>query len=219
MVELLCDVKVAIVDDDPDFVKILSSVLKKSIQLSNPIVLESIRAAREFFEHRINEFWIIFLDEHLKDGLGSSLLESGVLNDFDVISISSDTSQDLVYKQLSNGAVYFINKAEVPKASFSALIVSLLRGLELRRRKSQMDLHFKGIETARKLIARLQHEINNPLGAVIGSINLLSSNRVNEEDRQRAVQIIQEAFERIKEVLGKLKNLSLFSPNELENYF
>jgi signal transduction histidine kinase len=54
----------------------------------------------------------------------------------------------------------------------------------------------------------LQHEINNPLGATFGATYLLKNLNSSEEDRQKAIELINESSKRIQQVLKQLVDTS-----------
>jgi len=56
------------------------------------------------------------------------------------------------------------------------------------------------------LVARVRHEINNPLTGVLGQAQLLLREELNEKARKRA-ETIEELAIRLRDVVGQLRNV------------
>jgi len=59
---------------------------------------------------------------------------------------------------------------------------------------------------AAALVARVRHEINNPLAALLGQAQLLLREELNEKARKRAGTIESQA-KRIEEIVSELRDL------------
>ena len=59
---------------------------------------------------------------------------------------------------------------------------------------------------AAALVARVRHEINNPLAALLGQAQLLLREELNDKLRTR-VETIEKLAIRIKEIVGELRNI------------
>lgn len=168
----------------------------------NVVEKSDLASAREFL--KTNSPNLVFLDQHLPDGLGHSLLEEEYLANSVVIALSSDESPELPIANLKKGARLFFQKAESSRSFFFPMIEALLARVELEHKKKMEGEINAQIETVKKLIKTLQHEINNPLGAVLGSLFLLKSEKSSEEDKNNAIQLLEESSGRIKNVLDSL---------------
>ena len=62
------------------------------------------------------------------------------------------------------------------------------------------------IDEATELIARVRHEINNPLAGVLGQAQLLLREELNEKARKRAETIEELAF-RLRDIVGQLRQV------------
>jgi nitrogen-specific signal transduction histidine kinase len=60
------------------------------------------------------------------------------------------------------------------------------------------------VETVRTLAGTLRHEINNPLGAVLGAAYLLRNASSATAEQREAAQLVEESGKRIKHVLDQL---------------
>ncbi len=56
------------------------------------------------------------------------------------------------------------------------------------------------------LVARVRHEINNPLAGVLGQAQLLLREELNDRARKRA-QTIEELAMRLRDVVGQLRQI------------
>jgi signal transduction histidine kinase len=62
------------------------------------------------------------------------------------------------------------------------------------------------INEVEELIARVRHEINNPLAGVLGQAQLLLREELNDKARKRAVTIEQLAF-RLRDIVAQLRQV------------
>lgn len=62
------------------------------------------------------------------------------------------------------------------------------------------------IDEVAELIARVRHEINNPLAGVLGQAQLLLREELNEKARKRA-QTIEELAIRLRDIVGQLRQV------------
>lgn len=74
-----------------------------------------------------------------------------------------------------------------------------------RLRALVSDYETKMTDTA-ALIARVRHEINNPLAALLGQAQLLLREELPDKPRQRA-ETIEKLATRIKEIVAELRDV------------
>ena len=79
------------------------------------------------------------------------------------------------------------------------------RNSEERTRKLLADYEAR-LDEAAELIARVRHEINNPLAAVLGQAQLLLREELNEKARNRA-EIIEELATRLRDIVAQLREI------------
>ncbi|MCS6893962.1 MAG: response regulator [Deltaproteobacteria bacterium] len=195
-----------IIDDDKDFCFLLRRIISQLFDDARILLFNS---ATEAFE-KMSDFsdpGVVFVDENLGDGKGSDLIESGIFNSCDVISMSSETNPSVIFKNLSNGVVYFLPKDEIKQKSFKLFLLGLVNSLEVRKRQREFEIFFSNLELARRIVNNLQHEVNNPLGAAISSLHLITRENVTGDEKERVFSILQNSFSRIKEYIQNLKNL------------
>ena len=60
------------------------------------------------------------------------------------------------------------------------------------------------LDTVKTLVGTLRHEINNPLGAVLGAAYLLRHSENATQDQKEAADLVESSGKRIKYVLDQL---------------
>lgn len=192
-----------IIDDDPSIRNIISVRLNSMFIDAEIKIAPDIKTAKELL---INQSYsLIFLDQNLPDGLGVEVFELINLEKTAVIAMSSDKSSDLPAKNMLNGADFFISKDQLSNSFFMPLVKAITEKKEIdviAKQKTEAELKLKTVST---LINTLQHEINNPLGAIYGAIFLLKQENANTDDKTKAICLMEESSKRIHTVLEKLK--------------
>jgi len=71
------------------------------------------------------------------------------------------------------------------------------------------------LDEVAEVVARVRHEINNPLAAVLGQAQLLLREELNEKARKRA-QTIEELAIRLRDIVAQLRQIQrpLRSPGD-----
>ena len=86
---------------------------------------------------------------------------------------------------------------------------------ELARLRDVIAKYEERMREGAGLVARVRHEINNPLAALLGQAQLLLREDLNEKLRRRA-EIIESQAKRIQEIVGELRDIQT-PPRELES--
>ena len=87
---------------------------------------------------------------------------------------------------------------------------------ELDRLRSVVQDYEKKLSEAADLVARVRHEINNPLAALLGQAQLLLREDLSEKSRRRA-ETIESQAKRIEEIVGQLRAVQA-PPSALDNH-
>ena len=78
---------------------------------------------------------------------------------------------------------------------------------ELARLRALVADYETKLTAAASLVARVRHEINNPLAALLGQAQLLLREEdLSEKSRQRA-ETIESQAKRIEEIVGELRDI------------
>ena len=72
--------------------------------------------------------------------------------------------------------------------------------------RGQVKLYESRIDEIADLVARVRHEINNPLTAVLGQAQLLLREELSDKARKR-VQTIEELLTRLRDIVGELREV------------
>lgn len=198
------EITVLLVEDDPSFQKIVQlrlSAWRPGISIT---VASSIAEARRLLDVAEHPFSLVILDQHLPDGLGNELFTHEGLQDAAVLAVSADDTPHLPGAAVRAGAQHFLGKRQVSTPLFVPLVEALIERKRLESRLRQIELQRSTLDTIRVLLRTLRHEINNPLGAVLGGAFLVRSAGGLDEEQQRALRLIEQSGNRIKHVLEQL---------------
>jgi signal transduction histidine kinase len=79
---------------------------------------------------------------------------------------------------------------------------------ELARLSALVSDYETKLTNAAALVARVRHEINNPLAALLGQAQLLLREELSERSRKRA-ETIENQAKRIEEIVGELREIQI----------
>jgi signal transduction histidine kinase len=82
---------------------------------------------------------------------------------------------------------------------------------ELPRLRALVADYQKKLTDAAHLVARVRHEINNPLAALLGQAQLLLRGELSEKARKRA-ETIESQAKRIEEIVSQLRDIQTPPP-------
>ena len=198
-------IKVFLLEDDAGFKRILELKLKSFMPNCEFSTFDTVEKARTFLRaQKIIDFDLVILDQHLPDGRGNDLLSEGWFEGTGVLSVSSDDSPEMPGASIEAGASYFLNKSNVSQALFEPLVRGIMERNRLQRELSQAKLNQAVMESVRTLVSTLRHEINNPLGAVLGAAYLLRNSPQATKDQVEAAELVESSGKRINHVLKQL---------------
>lgn len=199
--------KILIVDDDPAFRKILQLRLKSFLGECDIQICDCLTAARNFLNtHSIDDFDLIVLDQHLPDGTGTELLNEGIFQGMGVLSVSSDEAPEIPGASLEAGASFFMSKKDISDALFQPLVRGIISRNKLQKELNTARLDATVVDTIKTLVGTLKHEINNPLGAVLGAAYLIRNQDNASPEQIEAAELVESSGQRIKHVLDQLAN-------------
>jgi len=210
---------ILILDDSVEFRTLMSMRLKSFIPDLTLLVFSSIAEARQGIRERLTQQPdLVILDHHLPDGIGLELLTEEKLEGLAILAVSSDADPEIPGSSMRAGATYFLSKDKVRDPSFKPLVLGLVDRNRVQRELEELRRKAMVVDTVRTLVDTLRHEINNPLGAVLGATFILKSTTVSIDDRREAARLVEESGKRIKFVLDELsKAVSLDSVMKSEH--
>ena len=77
---------------------------------------------------------------------------------------------------------------------------------ELARLRALVADYEAKLTEAAALVARVRHEINNPLAALLGQAQLMLREELSDKSRKRA-ETIESQAKRIEEIVGELRDI------------
>ena len=77
---------------------------------------------------------------------------------------------------------------------------------ELARLRALVTDYETRLIDAASLVARVRHEINNPLAALLGQAQLMLREELSDKSRKRA-ETIENQAKRIEEIVGELRDI------------
>lgn len=193
-----------ILEDDPQFRKILELRLRGWRSDLEITVAESIAAGRKTLDANPASYSLAILDQQLPDGSGVELLTHPSLTHVPVLAVSADDSPELPANAVGAGAAHFLGKRQISAPLFTPLLDAIIRRHEIEEELRNFEIKKSRMSTIQTLLGTLRHEINNPLGAVLGGAYLMRSGESLSEEQEEALRLIEESGKRIKHVLEQL---------------
>lgn len=198
-------ISVLLIEDDLQFKKLLEMKLKSILPdaiFHHVTKLADARSLLGSTKRPIID--LVVLDQHLPDGRGVVLLEEGLLEGMAVLAVSSDDSPEIPGANIKAGAAFFLSKTSISQPLIKPLITGILERNRLLSELNEARLKLAVMDSVKTLISTLKHEINNPLGAVLGGAFLLKNAKDASSDQREAAELVEASGKRIKHVLEQL---------------
>lgn len=196
---------ILLIDDSADYRRILTMRLKSFLPSATIQIAETVQAALEILRSENGTaFDLVVLDHHLPDGTGLTLLTEPALQNQAILAVSSDDDPQIPGESMRAGATYFLSKSRISEPLFKSIVLGIIDRNKSVRELAELKRKETVMETVKTLIGTLRHEINNPLGAVLGATYILKSAQGNSPDVAEAVRLVEESGKRIKHVLDEI---------------
>ena len=205
--------RILIIDDDDAFAQLAELRLRAWQSDAEISRVDSITAARSLLE-TASPFALVLLDQHLPDGMGTELLSHPALESSAVLAMSSDEDPIVPANAVRAGAGHFLAKLRLRDPLFLPLVEALLEQKRAQNELIAARIRESRLQTIKTLVATLRHEINNPLGAVLGGVYLLRNSGLLEnaatkkdpgsKQNEETIRLIEASGERIGHVLKEL---------------
>lgn len=99
----------------------------------------------------------------------------------------------------------------------TSAIYYLIKDIEKQQRLREQMAQTEKLASIGELSAGIAHEINNPLGVILGYTQLLIRNEEKPSERHDDLQIIEKQVRHCKSIVENLLDFSRYSPPEKEN--
>ncbi|MCJ7702781.1 MAG: HAMP domain-containing histidine kinase [Anaerolineales bacterium] len=123
--------------------------------------------------------------------------------------ILSPDLNPLLYAQASLGELSFLLGA-----AFSVLVAVVL-WLRDRNEQFQIDTIIQSAEDRRRFLRRLDHELKNPLTAILAGLANLAMTH-NEDSREESLSSVQTQVDRLRRLVAELRKLSELETRPLD---
>jgi len=133
----------------------------------------------------------------------------------DTFFLASDTKQN-EFGRLSRALNLMLRRLEDNKEELRASISSL-EGANREIRQAQEDIiRSEKLASVGRLASGVAHEIGNPIGIVLGYLDLLKGNDLKEEERKDFINRIEDEIDRINRTIRNLLDFSRPSKGEVK---
>lgn len=113
----------------------------------------------------------------------------------------------------TSGTIYHLTSFPLQDKSGESIgTVNVLKDVTLEKRLQAQMIQSEKLAAMGRLAASLAHEINNPLQAIQGSLDLARSNAGNPDKQQRFLRMAQEEFNRLTNIVQHM--LDFFRPSK-----
>ncbi|MFH1700632.1 MAG: response regulator [Candidatus Zixiibacteriota bacterium] len=160
------------------------------------------------------QFDLICLDYHLPDMNGLELLSMirGDLTDIPIIVITGVGSEQTAVEAMKSGATDYITKNSNYISTIPRVIKQACQKQKLilkNRRLEEKARIAEKFETISTTTSTLNHEINNPLMSILGTVELLlDTPGITDQEIKNKLEMIAGSAQRIKEITQKMASLN-----------
>jgi signal transduction histidine kinase len=204
--------KILLIDDDASFRKLLEIRLRATVSgVPGAEALEFTQFGSLAEAGRVDRsiVWdLVAIDQHLGDGLGVDFLARNPFPESAVLMLSSDSTPEIPGDAMRAGATFFLSKTQLGEPLFKPLVLGLIERSRLAREVAALKAQEIEQATVRTLVGTLKHEINNPLGVVMGAAFLVKETGALNDQQRKAAEMIEASGQRIKEVVNRLSDVT-----------
>lgn len=193
-----------LVEDNPDHAELMRVHLERE-----GIASEVVSSGGECLEKVEEGYDVILLDYSLPDMDGIEVLRRLKEIEVPVVMITGHGDEQVAVEAMKGGAYDYVVKSGM---YFLAVPEVAKRAVEAHRTSKRLEEEIIQAQRREAIIQTaiaVNHEINNPLGVILGNAELLLSQLKDaDEGVVRKLRIIEEQCIKIKEITQKLVNLT-----------
>jgi len=203
--------KIALIEDNHYHALLMERVI---LEKYPEYIISVFRTGKSFLKStKDDKFDLITVDFNLPDidGLELLALIQTEKPDVPVIIVTGAGTEQTAVEAMKMGAVDYVCKtgdfaATIPRVIGQAYqkhrLILKNRRLESKARETEK------LEMITTLVSTLNHEINNPLMAVLGNVELLiNSPEINDDEVYEKLEMIEKSARRIEQITRQMANL------------
>ncbi|MBI1803098.1 MAG: response regulator [Ignavibacteriae bacterium] len=206
-------VHVLLVDDDADYVSVvqhhLHSFAGKRFQLT--WVNDGEKALAHLKSGTKTD--LIIMDYYLPSTNGISIMKQILEEGFamPVILLTSNKDFRIAIEAMKYGIEEYLVKEEMADTILPRTIINVLERVRLQRQIGEAEkeklLSLKKTEAIQELVVTMCHEFNNPLAAIKISADILSRQKISDDERQ-LVQQLNASISLLEKQIIRLRDLN-----------
>ena len=208
-------VRVLLVDDDAEYASVVRHYLRSFQNRIFDLVWASDGGkALEHLSKDTPGIDVVLMDYYLPDANGlevtKKFLEAQI--SVPIILLTSNKDFKLAIEAMKYGIEEYLVKEEVTDSILPRAIVNVVERVSLKR--DVRDAEFRKLisqkktEAVQELVVTMCHEFNNPLAAIKISTDILSRQKVSEEEKQLLVKLNENISILEKQIL-KLRDMTI----------
>ncbi len=196
-----------LVDDDATYASIVQQLFRRSSTKKFKVVWveDGDKALAEIASN--TEIEVILMDHFLPGKTGLDVVKQlhQMKNEIPIIFLTSSKDFRLAVEAMKYGVEDYLVKAEAVDTILPRTVVNVLERVQLKKQieKAEKDklIAQKSAEATQELIVAVCHEFNNPLAAVKISSDIISRQKLSEEEKGILSQFTKNLSYLEKEVL------------------
>lgn len=187
----------------------LSNQFKKA--LKNNILLDNVnyQTISDFIQDKIPIYDLVLIGEliELKDTIkiSSLLRQSGFYMPLILLTQVQDTK--LTIQQIEAGIDDCLNVYEFESETFAWSLTSLIQKSEIKQKAEEFETIRAKILSLYTALAKITHEINNPLGVMRLAIFQIKNKSNNDESLNKYIQMISDNIDKIESQITDLRKV------------
>ncbi len=200
--------KVLLVEDNPDFAKLVDLFLKKHEPERFSVTWKENGAQALTELSRNPAYDVILMDYFLPGQNGLEITRS--LQDkmirIPVIFLTVNKDFDLAVEVMKLGIEDYLVKEEISTPVLPKTILSVIERQKLKEQLTSLEISQKRLEAIEELVGKITHELRLPLDAMREIVDELVKNH-SEDNLKTYLTIIRDNLLRIEKKIVKLKEL------------
>lgn len=189
--------------------EVLNKQFKKALKAN--VIIDNINYIQieNFVKNKIPIYDLVFIGEliDLKDTIkiSSTLKRNGFFMPLILLTQIQDTK--LTIQQIEAGIDDCLNIYEFESETFAWSLTSLIQKSEIKQKAEEFETIRAKILSLYSSLAKITHEINNPLGVMRLALFQLKSKINNDESLNKYIQMISDNIDKIENQITDLRKV------------